>query len=139
MIREFVVTPGPSTAQATELPPADVTFRLTDYDFKPSQPLTAGRHTIMVQNDGPQPHELVLLKLEPGKKVEDFGTWSESGMKGPPPAMPVGGISFLNKGSRGTFTADLSAGEYGLICFVPDAKDGKPHLAHGMMKSFTVS
>jgi len=25
-----------------------------------------------------------------------------------------------------------------LICFVPDAKDGKPHLAHGMVKQFSV-
>jgi hypothetical protein len=25
-----------------------------------------------------------------------------------------------------------------LICFVPDAKDGKPQLMHGMMKQITV-
>jgi hypothetical protein len=33
---------------------------------------------------------------------------------------------------------DLASGNYGLICFVPDAKDGKPHLAHGMMQDFKV-
>jgi hypothetical protein len=33
---------------------------------------------------------------------------------------------------------DLPAGEYGIICFDPDAKDGKPHLAHGMIKQLSV-
>jgi hypothetical protein len=92
----------------------------------------------MVENAGPQPHELVLLKLAPGKKVEDFASWAEKGMKGPPPAEPLGGVTFLDKGARGSFTADLTAGDYGLICFVPDSKDGKPHLAHGMMKTIKV-
>jgi len=36
------------------------------------------------------------------------------------------------------FTADLAAGDYGFICFVPDAKDGKPHMMHGMMQQFAV-
>ena len=30
-------------------------------------------------------------------------------------------------------------GSYALICFVPDAKDGKPHAMHGMLKTLTVS
>jgi hypothetical protein len=137
MVRPFEVTAATAHA-ATELPAADVTVKLVDYDFQLSQPLTAGRHTIMVENTGPQPHELVLLKVEPGKKVEDFVTWAETGMKGPPPAMPVGGVVFLDKGGRGTFDVDLTPGDYGLLCFVPDTKDGKPHLAHGMMKNIKV-
>jgi hypothetical protein len=44
----------------------------------------------------------------------------------------------LDKGSEGSFTADLASGDYGFICFLPDAKDGKAHLAHGMMKTVTV-
>ena len=45
----------------------------------------------------------------------------------------------LDKGAQGSFTADLTPGDYGFICFVPDAKDGKPHLAHGMMRTITVN
>ena len=76
----------------------------------------------------------------PGKKVEDFAHWSEAGgMKGPPPAEALGGVTLLDKGARGSFSADLTPGEYGFICYFPDTKDGKPHLAHGMMKTFTVS
>ncbi len=33
----------------------------------------------------------------------------------------------------------LKAGHYGVMCFVPAASDGKPHVAHGMVKVFDVS
>jgi plastocyanin len=136
MVLPFQVTAA-SSATSAEAPTADVTMKLTDYDFTLSQPLKAGHHTIAVENAGPQPHEIVLLKLAPGKKAEDFGKWAET-MKGPPPAQPLGGVTFLDAGARGSFTADLASGAYGLICFVPDAKDGKPHFVHGMMKTITV-
>jgi uncharacterized cupredoxin-like copper-binding protein len=35
-------------------------------------------------------------------------------------------------------TVDLEPGEYALYCFLPDAKDGKEHLQHGMLKQITV-
>jgi hypothetical protein len=138
MIRPFAVTGAAGTAAAA-LPAADDTVRLTDYSFESSRPLAAGRHVILVENTALQPHELVLLQLSPGKTVADFGTWATTGgMKGPPPGMPVGGVGVIDPGASGTFTADLAPGGYGLICFVPDAKDGKPHLAHGMVKDFKV-
>ena len=138
MIQPFEVTPGASAA-GDVLPAAQDTVRLVDYSFEFSRPLTAGRHTIVVENAGPQPHELVLLRLAPGKTLQDFGTWATTGqMKGPPPAMPLGGIGVMNRDGRGEFSVELTPGEYGVICFVPDAKDGKLHLMHGMMQQFKV-
>jgi len=29
-------------------------------------------------------------------------------------------------------------GAYKFLCFLPDAKDGKPHVAHGMLSQVTV-
>ena len=138
MVREFDVS-NASQAAATELPSSDLTIKMVDFGFEPSQPISAGHHTILVENAGPQPHELVLLKMNPGKTIKDFGVWGETGMKGPPPAEPIGGVALLDKGGRATFEADLAPGEYGLICFVPDGKDGKPHYEHGMVKTITVS
>jgi uncharacterized cupredoxin-like copper-binding protein len=51
----------------------------------------------------------------------------------------MGGVTAIASNDHGTFSVDLPAGDYGLICFVPDAKDGKPHLAHGMTKEIKVS
>jgi uncharacterized cupredoxin-like copper-binding protein len=137
MIHPFTVA-GPAGASAA-LPAADDTVKLVDYGFQSSRPLTAGRHTIRVENAAQQPHELVLLRLAPGKSVHDFGAWATTGgMKGPPPAMPLGGVAVIEHGESGAFMADLSPGSYGLICFVPDAKDGKLHLQHGMMQDIKV-
>jgi len=137
MLRPLTVTSAAATAG--ELPAAGDTVRLADYKFESSRPLTAGHHVILVENAAQQPHELVLLQLAPGKTSADFGRWATTGgMKGPPPAMPMGGVGVIDPGATGTFPADLATGKYGLICFVPDAKDGKPHLMHGMVKDFKV-
>jgi uncharacterized cupredoxin-like copper-binding protein len=138
MVRPFEVTPAAATSTA-ELPESDATITLVDYDFQLSKPLTPGRQTILVKNDGPQAHELALLKLAPGKTVADFAAWEKAGMKGTPPAEPIGGVVGLDNGGRASFTVDLTPGDYGLICFIPDSKDGRPHLAHGMIKTIKVS
>jgi uncharacterized cupredoxin-like copper-binding protein len=138
MVLPFEVTPAPAGAAAT-LPAPDATITLVDYDFHLSQPLTAGKRTIRVENAGPQAHEVALLKLAPGKSLGDFVAWEAGGMKGPPPAEPIGGVVALDTGADASFTADLTAGDYGLLCFVPDTKDGRPHLAHGMIKTIKVS
>jgi hypothetical protein len=44
----------------------------------------------------------------------------------------------MAKGRSGSFPVTLKAGNYALICFVPDSKDGKPHSVHGMMQTLTV-
>ena len=136
MIQPFEVSGGAAEAA---LPVASDTLRLGEYTFESARPISAGRHTFLVTNAGQQPHELVLLRLAPGKTVKDFGAWATTGgMKGPPPALPLGGVAVIERGESGVFTADLTPGDYGLICFVPDSKDGKPHLMHGMMKQITV-
>ena len=136
MMKAFTVVPDPSAP--TELPEADVIVSLTDYDFTFSTPLTAGQHRILIRNDGPQIHELYMAKLEPGKTLGDFLAWSET-LKGPAPSTTFSGVANLNPGHQNLVTVDVTPGDYVLICFVPDAGDGKPHFAHGMAKQITVS
>ena len=133
MVRELTVTP--SETVVTE-PVADVTIKLTDYSFEITPALMAGRHTIRVEDAG-QPHELVWFKLEPGKTVEQMLQWTEK-MAGPPPGTLLGGVSPISMGEVNFITLDLTPGEYGLLCFVADSKDKKPHFMHGMMKQITV-
>jgi uncharacterized cupredoxin-like copper-binding protein len=135
MVSPLTVTPN--SAASVDMP-ADVDVRLSDYKFTLSKPLTAGHHWIRVTNDAAQPHELLLVKLPPGQTAAKVGQWVEDGQKGPPPAMPMGGASPLAKGRSTTLSVDLAPGNYGLICFIPDAKDGKPHFMHGMATQFSV-
>jgi hypothetical protein len=131
---KVVAASGPAAASPT----ADVTATLVDYNFKLSTPILAGTHTIKVVNAGAQPHELELVQLAPGKSAKDFLSWAGAGMKGPPPAKPIGGVAGLERAMSATFTANFTPGNYAFICFLPDAKDGRPHFMHGMTKDFSV-
>lgn len=137
MAKEIVVTPAASNTANANIRVSS-TMTLFDYAFQFSQPLTAGRQTIRVKNIAPQAHEVVFLKLQPGKKVADVLAWMEK-MEGPPPGAPIGGTTPMARGEENLITLDLAPGEYGLICFVPDAKDAKPHVMHGMMTQLTIS
>ena len=59
----------PRRRPPSSLPETDVTIRLKDYDFESSQPLAAGKQRIMVENAGPQVHEVVTGQA---------GTWQDS-------------------------------------------------------------
>ena len=138
MLHPLVVTAGAIPAAAA--PAADVTIKLTDYDFVLSRPLTAGKHVVRVENTGAQAHEIVIAALAPGKTLKDFIAWEEGGEKGPlPTGQWLGGITTLDVGGHSQFTTTFAPGSYLLLCFWPDAKDGKPHLMHGMGKEITVS
>jgi uncharacterized cupredoxin-like copper-binding protein len=129
-----VAATGPAAAKPTP----DVTVSLVDYNFKLSAPIRAGMRTIRVHNTGPQHHEVELVQLAPGVSATDFMKWIEK-MEGPPPGKALGGVSGLETGMSAYFTADFSPGNYALICFLPDHKDGKPHFAHGMVQQITVN
>ena len=138
MMRPIAVV-GPAAVAVPE-PPADVVVKLTDYDYQFSQPLTAGMHTIRVESAGLQAHEIVITALTPGKTLQDFIAWEQGGEKGPlPTGRWLGGVTGLEAGQHAQFTATFAPGNYLVLCFWPDAKDGKPHLVHGMAKQITVS
>ena len=137
MAKEIVVTPASSNTANANIRVSS-TMTLFDYAFQLSQPLAAGRQTIRVKNTAEQSHEVVFLKLQPGKKVADMLAWMQK-MEGPPPGAPIGGTTPMARGEENLITLDLAPGDYGLICFVPDAKDAKPHLMHGMMTQLTIS
>jgi len=135
MVKPLVVTAATSPGAA---PTADVQLSLTDYAFTTkSGALTAGKHMLHIVNDGPQPHEIEIFRLLPGKTMKDFTAWDDK-YEGAPPVSALGGIVVLRKGGDGYFTADFTPGNYFMICFVGDKKDGKPHSMHGMLKEFVV-
>ena len=135
MVKPLTVT---GTAVAAAEPKADVVMKLSDYAFDMSAPATAGQHMIRVENSASQAHEVFIVKLEPGKNAKDLVSWVEK-MQGPPPAVPLGGMTGLATGGHAYFPVTFeSGGSYALLCFLPDAKDGKPHIAHGMVKEFKV-
>ncbi len=137
MVRPLTVTASADTP-AME-PQADVVIHLKDYDFTIVGSLTAGKHTVRIVNDGPQMHEMLIAAMAPGKTAKDLVKWVDGGLKGMPPGRPLGGAAAIAPGGHETVTLNLPAGNYGLFCFLPDAKDGKEHVQHGMLKDVKVS
>lgn len=137
MVRPIEVTA--STAALAPEPTADLVITAKDYTWDVSAPITAGTHTIRMENAGPQLHEVQIFQLAPGKATTDFTAWLQGGMKGEPPAKPVGGFAGPTPGGHGFFTTTFAPGTYVFVCFVPDKGDFKPHVMHGMVKEITVS
>jgi uncharacterized cupredoxin-like copper-binding protein len=134
MAKEFVVVGKEEKAAA---PAVTSEIELKDYDFVFSKPLVAGKNVIRVVNRAEQSHEVVFVQLAPGKTPQDVIAWVDK-PDGPPPGAPIGGTTGMQKDGENVVELDLKPGEYGMICFIPDHKDGKPHFVHGMVKTFTV-
>jgi hypothetical protein len=138
MISPLTIT-EPATEQP-EPPDAYASVIASDFQFDAPDTLPAGEAVIEVQNDGPQPHEMTLVKLDAGVTFEDLQALlaSEEEPAGPPPFSSAGGLGPIAAGTSGYTTLDLEAGTYALLCFVPDPDSGAPHFALGMVDSFTV-
>ena len=138
MTRLLTVTQPVVAKSKPRAPEADIRMTLHDYAFDLPAVIPAGRHTIRVENAAAQPHEAVLGKLVAGKTIADLMQWMKT-REGAMPGEEVGGTVGLSTGEVNFVNVDLTPGEYVLLCFVPDAKDGKSHLSHGMIRQFTVS
>src|SRR5262249_28801019 len=109
-----------------------------DYEFVVVRPLKKGRHTFYVINRGSQTHQASLVRLNPGASVQDVLAAFE--LHGPRsiPGKLIGGISGLEPGGDGTFTAEITPGSYAIICMFSNPIAGSWHAAKGMVMNFTI-
>lgn len=131
------LTVAKAEAAAPAAPAADVSVALADFNFEVGPGIKAGNHVLGVTNGGKQMHEAVLVKLNEGATAQEVATALLTN-SGPPPAMPLGGVVGIPAGASQSFPADLSAGRYAFLCFLPDPATGKPHATLGMMSEFDV-
>ena len=126
-------------ATASPTPAAAVRISASDYSFAIDGHLRAGTNTIVFENAGPQEHDIQFLRLLPGQSAAAIAEWANKGGVGAPTPAVIGGSSGIDQGRRVWFTLTLRPGRYLLVCFVPDVRDGKMHLLHGMLREITVS
>ncbi len=126
------------TANTAAAPTADLTIHLKDFAFDGPEP-TAGTHMLEIVNDGPQVHELFLVKLDEGVSASDFLMAAQEHPDQVPPGTPLGGNGALSMGGRNWMSVTFEPGaHYALLCFVPDSGDGQPHVAHGMVREIAI-
>jgi uncharacterized cupredoxin-like copper-binding protein len=87
-----------------------------EYEFVVVQPLRKGRHSFYVVNRGNQVHQ-ASSRL---------------------PGTLIGGMSGLEPGRDGTFTAELTPGRYVIMCLFAVPPAGESHAAKGMVMNFTI-
>jgi hypothetical protein len=140
MIKALTVKPAAAGAAVAALPTADITLTLQNYSFMLSTPITSGKHVFAVKTQPGQPHEVEIFKLAAGKTKDDLFKWMNGKMDSPPPLEAVlAGVAATTNGVDARFTADFTPGDYLLVCFLPDATDGKPHFMKGMVQPIKVS
>ncbi len=136
-------------AQSASLPKTTATVTATDTaDHKHSYEvsgLKVGLNTLLFKNESKEElHHIVIFKLQPGRTAQDAKTFLETQGKpsGPPPIDFENGDStaILDQKTEMVTTLNLrKAGDYVLICFLPDRDGkGKPHFLEGMLEQVSV-
>ena len=138
MARGFVVKAIDETSQSIGAPKADVDMTLVDYAFGMNGAIKAGRRTIRVLNQGSESHEVGVLKLAPGKTLDDVRAWMQNPVTPMEDLVSVaGGTTSFAPGNEVYFDTDFTPGDYVLICLVT-APDGRSHMEHGMIQPIHV-
>ncbi len=101
----------------------EVAYTSADYRFIGTQFLPSGMTELTSANDGMELHHQQLLSLPKGMTADDLIAGLMSGEGGPPPTGldAAGGVGALNPGLSGSVALDLAAGNYVMVCFVPNA------------------
>lgn len=101
--------------------------------FDHPEVLPGGRTVFQIKNAGKLDHRLILAPLP-----EDLPPLAEQVAGSQRRSIDsLAGIPDIPPGAGTSFAVDLSAGRYGLICFVIDT-DGISHVARGMVSEFRV-
>jgi hypothetical protein len=105
MIRGFEV----EGASDVEPPDVDgtITARKAGFDVPA---LTAGTHTLRLENGADDSREFKLLSLKPGKRPNDLEQWFKNRFRGDPPADLLGILGRLAPGDEAYVTITLEAG-----------------------------
>ncbi|HEY7105482.1 MAG TPA: hypothetical protein VH986_03690 [Acidimicrobiia bacterium] len=138
-----VVGASPAAAASSN----NFNVKASEYVFKTSGKPVAGNVQITFSNVGTELHMFALGEINPGvtaKQVEAAATSPDQQTAfaaiSPPDAPQTidGTPGVISPGEKSVNIANLAAGHYAIMCFVP-APDGTPHIMHGMVKTFDVA
>jgi hypothetical protein len=126
----------PEGAQSIDVSLIDFAFEFDETALESGSPVYFD-----VENDGQQPHHIVMVRVDEGVDLQEAIQSEEPpegveevGFAGPWPS---------GEGSSVAYTEDLEPGRYAFLCFLPDISEPDPeqqvpHVALGMVKEFTI-
>lgn len=136
-VQELSVIRRADGAGATTLPATEVTLVMNEWGFTVEGPLHAGRRTLRVDNKGQFEHHVSIVRLLPGRTMEQAVRWAERPV-GAAPFEAVGGTTNVERGRAVNVTVDLMPGDYALLCTTYNPLSKQLHSQHGMVKQIRV-
>lgn len=135
MVHPFTVTDEQSPATP---PAADLTVGAQDYSFDVPA-ITPGQHTIQFVNQGPQPHEMAVVRLPDNASPDELQqALAGADISDESANDPAGGLSVISPGQASWATVSFTPGTYMFVCYMKDADTGLPHAALGMSQIVVV-
>jgi hypothetical protein len=119
---------------------ADATVKAHEYTFE-DEGLKAGENEVAFQNDGAQPHHLIVAPIKGDATIEEVEKAFASKNGGQPPLEEKGiqtATAVVEGGESQLVDVDLKPGRYAFLCFISDRQGGPPHVAKGMVKEVEV-
>jgi len=118
----------------------DVLVRTRDFQFDAPETVRSGPTHLRLLNEGPDFHHVWLVRLLDGKTVKDLTDFFSTGEAALPAwAVDEGGPNTPGRpGEETSVYLDLKPGNYAMMCVIPAATDGLPHIAHGMVRGLKV-
>ncbi len=128
--------------EADETFEADATVTAVDQDDEyafEADTLPSGKARVVFQNDGEQPHHMLISPIEGDATAEDVETFFKT-EKGKPPISEEGSFdtAVIEGGESQVVDLDLEPGRYAFYCFISDRDGGKPHALKGMVDEIEV-
>jgi hypothetical protein len=135
MVHEFTVTTDPVSVKAPETV-AQVALK----DFAIGLPAEglAKPGTYAFKNEGAEPHEMIVLKLNEGKTFGDVVAFNSGEAAGPPPFTFAGGPGVVQPGGTMYANLALTPGHYVALCMIPGKQTHMPHAMSGMVAEFSI-
>jgi hypothetical protein len=116
----------------------DLTVRIKDAKVDVLGSVRTGQRIVQVDNAGTRPHELMVVRLKPGKTVDDVRRWDRDRASAPPFAY-VGGLTPMSTGMTAQTKLLLQTGVHVVFCAMRHASGRERDYQRGVMGSFTVN
>lgn len=125
----------------------NVEVTAVDFSFEADlDGLETGRTMFQFANQGSELHEMALIRINEGttETVEELLEMPEEEAE---QKTSFVGVAFAAPGGGSTMFADLGAGRYVILCFVPtgttsfediETAEGPPHFTKGMVREFAI-
>lgn len=130
-IRSAVLIPA-------RFPVPDATFKIRDNRIDVKGALRRGQRTLQVENSGTQAHEMLIMRLKPGKTVDDVQRWLRD-RRDVAPFIYVGGVTPISPGFSAQTRLVLQAGTHVVLSALRSGGDRTEGYQRGVIATFKVT